>query len=282
MVASFLAAAVLAFAAPSPAADQIAALERSAGGRIGVVALDTASGQRIAHRPNERFAMCSTFKLLAAAAILKATDEGKESLDRFVSYTEKDLLAYAPVTKTHVKDGGMRLGDLCAAALQQSDNTAANLLLRDLGGPAGLTRFARTLGDEATRLDRIEPELNTARPGDERDTTTPATMCEDLRRLLATDVLSSASRRQLESWLIGNTTGDAMIRGGVPKNWQVGDKTGRGANGTTNDIAILHPPGRQPIFLAIYTVGSTVSEEARLATVAKVARIVADTFLPND
>jgi beta-lactamase class A len=282
VVASFIAAVFVAFAAPGEAADQIAALERSAGGRIGVVALDTANGQRIAHRPNERFAMCSTFKFLAAAAILKATDDGKESLDRFVPYTEKDLLAYAPVTKRHVKAGGMKLGDLCAAALQQSDNTAGNLLLRALGGPAGLTKFARTLGDEATRLDRMEPELNTALPGDERDTTTPAAMCEDLRRLLVSDVLSSASRRQLESWLIGNTTGEAMIRSGVPKNWRVGDKTGRGANGATNDIAVLHPPGKKPIFVAIYTVGSSASEEARLATVAQVARIVTKAFRPNE
>ena len=222
--------------------------------------------------------MCSTFKFLAAAAVLKRVDEKKEKLDRFVSYGAKEILEYAPVTKEHLKDGGMTLGALCAAAIEQSDNTAGNLLLNAIGGPVNLTNFVRTLGDRVTRLDRIEPELNSAIPGDERDTTTPLAICSDMQKLLVGDVLSEASRRQLEDWLQRNETGGPMIRAGVPKNWIIGDKTGRGANGATNDIAIMRPPGRAPILLAIYSVGSTKTADDRAAAIAETAKIVAESM----
>jgi beta-lactamase class A len=218
--------------------------------------------------------MCSTFKFLAAAAVLKRVDEGKEKLDRFVSYGAKDILEYAPVTKAHLEEGGMALGALCAAAIEQSDNTAGNLLLDSIGGPVGLTNFMRGIGDEKTRLDRKEPELNTAIPGDERDTTTPAAMCADMQRLLLGNVLSQSSRHQLEDWLQHNQTGALMIRAGVPKTWTVGDKTGRGANGATNDVAIIRPPGSAPVLVAIYSIGSTSSAGDRAATVAEAARAV--------
>lgn len=222
--------------------------------------------------------MCSTFKFLAAAAVLKRVDEKKEKLERFVPYGAKEILEYAPVTKEHLKDGGMTLGALCAAAIEQSDNTAGNLLLDAIGGPVGLTNFMRTLGDRVTRLDRIEPELNSAIPGDERDTTTPAAICSDMQRLLLGDALSETSRRQLEDWLQHNETGGEMIRAGVPKNWIIGDKTGRGSNGATNDIAIMRPPGRAPILLTIYSVGSTATPDDRAAAVAEVAKIVAESM----
>jgi beta-lactamase class A len=172
----------------------------------------------------------------------------------------------------------MTLGALCAAAIEQSDNTAGNLLLNAIGGPAGLTNFARTLGDRVTRLDRIEPDLNMAISGDERDTTTPAAICSDMQRLLLGDALSEASRRHLEDWLQRNETGGLMIRAGVPKNWIIGDKTGRGSNGATNDIAIMHPPSRAPILLAIYSVGSTATPNDRTAAIAEVAKIVAESM----
>ena len=264
------------------AADRIAEINGRVGGRIGVAALDTGAGQRIEYQENERFPMCSTFKILAAAAVLKLVDEGKEQLDRMVAYGKEDILEYAPVTKEHLKEGGMTLANLCAAAVEQSDNTAGNLLLRTIGGPLGLTSFVRALGDKTTRLDRMEPDLNSAIPGDERDTTTPAAMRDDLVRLLTGDVLSPASRRQLETWLVGNQTGAQMIRAGVPTTWRVGDKTGRGANGATNDVAVLRPPNRPPIFLAIYSVGSTASVNERTATVAEVARVVAIAFQSDD
>ena len=268
--------------AANDAADRIAAINTRVGGRIGVAALDTGTGQHIEYKANERFPMCSTFKVIAAAAVLKLADEGKEYLDRMVPYAKEDILEYAPVTKEHLKEGRMTLGDLCAAALEPSDNTAGNLQLRTIGGPLGLTSFLRALGDETTRLDRMEPDLNTAIPEDERDTTTPAAMRDDLVRLLIKDVLSPASRSQLEAWLAGNKTGAQMIRAGVPTSWRVGDKTGRGDNGATNDVAILRPKNRPPIFLAIYSVGSTMAASERTATIAEVARVAATAFQADD
>jgi beta-lactamase class A len=255
-------------------AKSIAAIEAKTGSRIGVAALDTDSGKRLDHRSEERFPMCSTFKFLAVAAVLKRVDQGKENLERFIRYDAKDILEYAPVTKAHLKEGGMTLGALCAAAIEQSDNTAGNLLLAAIGGPTGLTNSARSFGDDMTRLDRIEPELNSAIPGDERDTTTPAAMCSDMQRLLLSDVLSESSRHLLEDWLRRNETGALMIRAGVPKTWSIGDKTGRGANGATNDVAIIRQPGRAPILIAIYSIGSTSSADDRAATVAEAARAV--------
>src|SRR5437879_2392194 len=179
-------------------ANRIAAIEARTGGRIGVAALDTASSKHLDCRSEERFPMCSTFKFLAAAAVLKRVDEKQEKLDRFVPYDAKDILEYAPVTKIHLKEGGMTLGALCAAAIEQSDNTAGNLLLDAIGGPIGLTNFARTIGDKVTRLDRKEPELNSAIADDERDTTTPAAMLADMLQLLLGNTLSPSSRHQLE------------------------------------------------------------------------------------
>jgi beta-lactamase class A len=281
MVRGLLLLALLSGSATSgenDSAARIAAIETRIGGRIGVAALDTTNSKHVDYRADERFPMCSTFKFLAAAAVLKRVDEKKEKLERFVPYGAKEILEYAPVTKEHLKDGGMTLGALCAAAIEQSDNTAGNLLLNAIGGPAGLTNFVRTLGDKVTRLDRIEPDLNSAIPGDERDTTTPAAICSDMQRLLLGDALSEASRRQLEDWLQRNETGGPMIRAGVPKNWIIGDKTGRGSNGATNDIAIVRPPGRAPILLAIYSVGSTAAPDDRVAAIAEVAKIVAESM----
>ena len=264
--------------ARSDAANQIAAIEARLGGRMGIAALDTGSGKRLDYRAEERFPMCSTFKFLAAAAVLKRVDEKRDQLDRFVSYDAKDILEYAPVAKAHLKEGGMTLGALCEAAIAQSDNTAGNLLLDAVGGPAGVTNFARSLGDQVTRLDRKEPELNSAIPGDDRDTTTPGSMLADMARILNVDVLSRSSRSQFEDWLRGNTTGAAMIRAGVPTDWIIGDKTGRGANGATNDIAIIRPPDRAPVLLAIYSVESTATANDRAAAIAEVAKIVAESL----
>ena len=183
MVAALL--LLLAASTPGSASDfanRILSIEERTGARIGVAALDTGSGKRLDYRSEERFPMCSTFKFLAAAAVLKRVDEKQDHLDRFIRYGAKDILEYAPVTKAHLEDGGMTLGALCAAAIEQSDNTAGNLLLDAIDGPAGLTNFARNLGDNVTRLDRKEPELNSAIPGDERDTTAPAAMCADMQR----------------------------------------------------------------------------------------------------
>jgi beta-lactamase class A len=285
MVRGFLLLTFLAASAASGENDataRIEAIETRIGGRIGVAALDTGNEKHLDYRAEERFPMCSTFKFLAAAAVLKRVDEKKERLERFVPYNAKDILEYAPVTKEHLKEGGMTLGALCEAAIEQSDNTAGNLLLNAIGGPAGLTNFVRALGDRVTRLDRIEPELNSAIPGDERDTTTPAAISSDMQRLLLGDALSEASRRKLDDWLQRNETGGSMIRAGVPKTWSVGDKTGRGSNGATNDIAIMRPPRGAPILLAIYSVGSTATANDRAAAIAEVAKVVAEFLKPKE
>ena len=224
--------------------------------------------------------MCSTFKFLAPAAVLKRVDEKQDHLDRFIRYDAKDILEYAPVTKAHLNDGGMTLKALCAGAIEQSDNTAGNLLQDTFGGPAGLTNFARSFGDQMTRLDRKEPDLNSVGPGDERDTTTSAAMCANMERLVLGNVLSEPSRHQFEDWLQYNETGTLMIRAGVPKTWTVGDKTGRCGNGATNDVAIIRPPGRLPIVVAIYSIGSMASADDRAAIVAKVARTAVEFLSP--
>lgn len=255
-----------------------AALEASVGGRLGVVALDTGTGRRLAHRSGERFPLCSTFKLLLAGAVLQRVDRGEARLDARISYTKADLLKYAPITTARMAEGSLTVGELCAAAAEVSDNTAANLLLRALGGPPAVTAFARSLGDPVTRLDRMEPALNEARPGDLRDTTTPAAMVDDLQALLLGPALHPESRARLEGWLVACTTGTARLRAGLPAGWTVGDKTGSGARGTVNDVAILRPPHRAPILVAAYYTGSTTPPAARDAVLAEVGRIVAEAF----
>jgi beta-lactamase class A len=253
---------------------RLAALEARRGGRLGVAALDSGTGARIGRREDERFALSSTFKFLTAAFVLARVDRGEERLERRVVFAERDLVTYSPATKDHVGPGGMTVERLCEAAITLSDNTAGNLLLASFGGPAGLTAFARSLGDEVTRLDRIETDLNEAAPGDPRDTTTPAAMLENLRKILVGEVLSPASRERIAAWLVANRTGDARLRAGVPKEWRVGDKTGTGGHGTTNDVAVLWPPNRAPILVAAYFAESEASPEERNATLAEVGRIV--------
>jgi beta-lactamase class A len=253
-----------------------AQLETRTKSRFGVSAIDLSTNRRVDYRSDERFIMCSTFKVLAAAAVLKRVDENKEKLDHFVRYGEAQLLNYAPVTREHVKEGGMTLEALCAAAVEQSDNTAANLLLEAIGGPEKWTEFARSLGDTFSRLDHNEPDLNIARPGKEDDTSTPAAMCADLQRLFTSDVLSAASRTKLEGWMQQGQTGLKMIRASIAADWKVGDKTGRSGDGATNDIAVLRPPGGGPIFLAIYTVDPSETQEARDKLVAEVAKVAID------
>ena len=223
---------------------RLAHLEKTSGGRLGVAVLDSADGRRFGLRQDERFPLCSTFKLLLAACVLARVDRGEEQLARRIVYGRGDLVEYSPTAERHVGKPGLSVAELCEAAVTLSDNGAANLLLASLGGPAGLTDWLRGTGDEVTRLDRNEPTLNQAIPGDPRDTTTPTAMLETLQRLLLGDVLKPTSREQLRAWLLANQTGDARIRAGVPKDWKVGDKTGTGpkATGTSNDVAILWPP----------------------------------------
>lgn len=249
-------------------------LERRNGGRLGVAAFDSVSGRRIGYRGEERFPMCSTFKFLAAAFVLARVDRGEEQLDRRIVYSTQDLVTYSPITKDHVGPAGLSVAELCDATMTLSDNTAGNLLLASFGGPAGLTAYARSLGDQTTRLDRIETALNESLPGDPRDTTSPAAMLGTMQRLLLGDALSAASRERLTDWLIANKTGDKRLRAALP-GWKVGDKTGTGGNGSANDIAIVWPTGRAPLLVTVYYTGSTISDEARNDVIAEAGRIVA-------
>lgn len=226
-------------------------LEKALGGRIGVDVYDTGNGRHFGYRQDERFAMCSTFKIMLVGAILAQSVKIDSLLARQVMYAQSDLVNYSPVTGKHVADG-MAVSELCKAALQHSDNTAANLLIKLLGGLSAVTSFARSIGDLAFRLDRYETELNSAVPGDERDTSTPAAMSQSLRTLVLGNVLPQHQRKLLEDWLRGNATGMRRIRAGLPSNWEAGDKTGSGDYGTTNDVALIWPPNRAPISLAIY------------------------------
>lgn len=253
----------------------IADLEREHGGRLGVCVVDVATGRRLEHRAGERFAMCSTFKVLAAGLILTRVDAGRESLDRRIVYAPERLVSYSPETKQHVGDEGMTLGEICKAALTLSDNTAANLMLESFGGPPEVTKFARALNDDMTRLDRIETALNENIPGDPRDTTTPAAMAENLRKIALGDILSPASRAQMMDWMLANKTGDKRLRAGLPRDWRVADKTGGGDNGQTNDIAVLWPTGRGPIIATVYFGFSAAPDEARNAVIADVGRMIA-------
>ena len=261
-------------AGPDPVRAALADLEASLGGRLGVCLLDVATGRRVEHRADERFALCSTHKFLAAAFALQRVDRREDSLDRRISYSKDSLVTYSPITEKHVGDG-MTLGELCEAALTLSDNTAANLILETLGGPAGFTSRTRALGDDVTRLDRIETALNEAKPEDPRDTTTPAAMADDVRKLVLGDALSAPSREQLASWIAANKTGDKRLRAGIPKGWRVGDKTGSGGNSATNDIAVVWPPGRGPLIVTAYYVQSPAPDEARYQVLAEVGRLAA-------
>lgn len=250
-------------------------IEQDSGGRLGVAILDTSTHAAFAHRPDERFPMCSTFKLLACAAVLNRVQQGREQLERRVRFPAGDIVEFSPVTKDRVDGSGMSIAELCAAAMTQSDNTAANLILASLGGPAAVTAYARSIGDTVSRLDRIEPALNEAAPGDARDTTTPAAMLNDLQALLLGDALSAASKDRLNAWLLGNKTGGKRLRAGLPGDWRIGDKTGSGDHGTANDIGVIWPPRRGPILAAIYLTEASVDGDGRNAAIAAVGRLIA-------
>ncbi|HBK04679.1 MAG TPA: class A beta-lactamase [Acetobacteraceae bacterium] len=265
-----------ALAQGSTFARKLAGIEGAIAGRLGVAVREIGTGRHYGYRADERFPLCSTFKVLACAAVLKRVDGGQEDLNRRIRFGPGDLVTYSPVTKDHVGGDGMTLGALCTAAMTQSDNTAGNLILASLGGPGAVTAFARSIGDQVTRLDRTEPDLNTAIPGDPHDTTTPGAMAADLGRLVTEGCLSRNSRHQLVTWLISNQTGGAKLRAGVPAGWRVGDKTGGGAWGTTNDVAVIWPPPRDPFVVCVYLTETKASFDARNATIAAVGRAVAE------
>ncbi len=277
-----------AHARDADAAVALQALEARAGGRLGVGILHTVSGRMVGHRLDERFAMCSTFKLPLAGVILHEADAGRLDLEEVLRFTEKDLISHAPVTTTHLREGGMTVAALAEAAQVTSDNVAANLLLKRLGGPAGFTAKLRALGDETTRLDRYELALNVVRAGDVRDTTTPRAMAETVARFVAGDVLTPASRDRLIAWTVATTTGLQRIRAGLPAGWRAGDKTGTAMAGVMtdkyNDVAVCWPPDRPAIVVSAYYDTAVQSKEIRddlQAVLADVGRIAASTVTPG-
>jgi beta-lactamase class A len=245
------------YAAESP----IAEIERHYGGRLGVFAVDTGSGRTLSHRADERFLMCSTFKGMLAAQVLARVDAGNEQLDRPVHYTAKDLIFTSPVTKANVGRGAMPVGALCQAIIEESDNTAAILLMRSVGGPAALTRFLRQLGDTVTRSDRYEPESN--KYSALLDTTTPRAITTAARTILLGSVLSPDSRAQLENWMIACKPGLNRIRAVLPTGWQAADRPGTSIEQETNDYALVRPPGRAPLLIAAYYDAPAAGMDAR-------------------
>ena len=278
-LASSLAVPGPARSAPGPAAATIAtaadfaALEKASGGRLGVTLLDTRTGKRVGHRQDERFPMCSTIKWMLAAAALHRAERQPGFLDERLPMRAEDLIDHAPTTRRHVgKDLSVR--DLCRTTMVTSDNPAANLLLRHLGGPPALTAFMRSHGDAVTRSDRYEPELNRFTLGDPRDTTSPAASAASLQRFVLGDALRPASRQQLADWLIDNETGDATLRAGLDKRWRVGDKTGSNGKDTRNDIGVLWPLGGGTAWvLTAYLQGASVDGGQRDTVLARVAAL---------
>jgi beta-lactamase class A len=255
--------------------ERLRVLEAESGGRLGVALFDTHTGRGHSHRGDERFPMCSTFKMLAVALVLSRVDAGKEQLDRRIRFSAADLVAYSPVTESRAGTSGITVAELCEAAITISDNTAANLLLQSFGGPAQLTAYLRSIDDRITRLDRIEPELNEAAPGDPRDTTTPNAMLSTMRGMVLGTALSVASRRQLKHWLVANKTSDNKLRALLPADWRVADKTGSGGYGSNNDVGILWPPGRSPILVTCYLTETKAPLAVRDAMSAQAGRLAA-------
>ncbi|MBS6211353.1 MAG: class A beta-lactamase [Proteus hauseri] len=260
--------------------EQLSTLEKYGKGRLGVALINTEDNSQITYRGEERFAMASTSKVMAVAAVLKESEKQAGLLDKNITIKKSDLVVYSPITEKHLVTG-MSLAQLSAATLQYSDNTAMNKILDYLGGPAKVTQFARSINDVTYRLDRKEPELNTALHGDPRDTTSPIAMAKSLQALTLGDALGLSQRQQLVTWLQGNTTGDHSIKAGLPKHWIVGDKTGSGDYGTTNDIAVIWPENHAPLILVVYFTQQEKDAKYRKDIIAKAAEIVTKPFITS-
>ncbi|MEU9162809.1 class A beta-lactamase [Streptomyces sp. NPDC048424] len=257
---------------------QLRALEREYGARLGAYARDTATGRTVQYRADELFPMCSLFKTMAAAAVMRDLDRDGAFLARRIHYTLDDVTAAGGGSVTVRPEniaGGLTVAELCSAAIAQSDNAAGNLLLRELGGPTAITDFCRSLGDRTTRLDRWEPELNSAEPSRVTDTTSPRAIGRTYGRLVLGDALTPRHRELLTRWLLANTTSGERFRAGLPVDWVIGDKTGSGSYGTSNNVGIAWPPGRPPVVLSVLTTRPEASAPRADALVAKAAGTLA-------
>ncbi|MET7994673.1 class A beta-lactamase [Amycolatopsis sp. NPDC005232] len=258
-----------------PSTAPLEALERKYSARLGIHALATGSGATLDYRADERFAFCSTFKTFAVAAVLQ--NHPLSYLDTQIHYTQADVNSVSPITQEHAGTG-MSVRQLCDAAIRYSDGTAGNLLMRDAGGPAGLTAYLRGLGDATSRMDQYEPDLNRDPLDDPRDTTTPRALAADHRTIVLGNALPATKRALVEDWLIRSTTGAQAIRAGVPAEWRVIGKTGHGDYGRVNDVAVLRPPGAAPLVFAIMSDRTAYDDEPRYALIAEAAKYVASTL----
>ncbi|WP_294255791.1 class A beta-lactamase [uncultured Comamonas sp.] len=263
-------------AAAKTLGEELAALEVQAQGRLGLHVLDTVSGAEAGWRSEERFPMCSTFKTLLAARVLYLAQKDEIRLWRKLYYAPSEVVAWSPVSEKRAgADGGMTVQQLCEAMVLVSDNTAANVLLDASGGPAALTQWLRELGDGTTRLDRNEPSLNSALPGDERDTTTPQAMVQSLQKLLLGDVLEGYARALLQQWLVDSRTGDRRVRAGMPGDWKAGGKTGSGERGTACDTLVVWPTEQSaPLLVTAYLTGSALDGAGREAVMARAGEAI--------
>jgi beta-lactamase class A len=264
----------LSAAAPAP----LEAYERATGGHFGLYAENLATGAKIVWRADERFVMCSTFKASLIALVLTRVDRGRDRLEDIIHYGPEAIIDdwYAPVAKANLTKGFLSVAQMCAGAVEDSDNTCANLLLARVGGPAALTAFWRASGDRTTRLDHDEPVLNRTAPGEPYDTTTPAAMAGNLRRFVLGEVLSPASRERLTGWMLNCRTGDNRLRAGLPKGWRIGDKTGNNGKDAGGDIAVAWTPSGHPVLICGYTRGGSPSGAQIDAAFAGIGRLVAE------
>lgn len=253
---------------------RLAAIEQRSGGQLGVRIVQLGSGRSWTWRDDERFAMCSSFKLLLAAQALHQVANGQLQLDELIPYGRKDLMAWSPITEKNARQGGMRIGELCAATLATSDNTAANLLIARLGGTAAFTTYMRSLGDEVTRLDRTEPAMNAPDPLGVLDTSSPRAMAYSLQRLLLGDGLPPAQRAQLKTWLQASVTGDRRLKAGLPAGWSIASKTGTSDLGSSNDVGVVWSPTGDAWVVAAFIRSSTADFPVREASLAEVGRLM--------
>jgi beta-lactamase class A len=260
---------------PAPLARAAEAAANGLSARVGVAVIDTGTGMSWSTKGDERFPTNSTFKAFLCAALLDADGKGTADPDRKVTVRRSDIVSYSPVTEKRIDGTPLTLRELCEITVTVSDNAAANIVLKEIGGPQGLTAFLRAIGDGVTRADRWEPESNTGIPGDERDTTSPNAAAESLRGLVLGDALPADAREELTGWLIGNKVGDATLRAGLPKDWRIADKTGAGANGSRSNIAVIWPAGREPVVIAVYITETSASFDARNAAIADIGRALA-------
>lgn len=264
----------------TPLASAVLDAEKRLSARVGVSVIDMETGTRWQNRADERFPTNSTFKTFLCAAFLDAGARGAIDPDRAIVIRQSDIVTYSPVAKEKVDGAPVTLRELCATTVTISDNAAANLVMKELGGPEAVTAYLRSIGDEVTRVDRWEPDSNSGIPGDVRDTTSPNAAAETLKKLVLEETLPDAERRLLTEWLVGNKVGDATLRAGLPEGWRIADKTGAGANGSRNNIAVIWPEGRKPVVIAIYITQTAASFKARNAAIADIGKALAASLAP--